>query len=506
MATPEPSPAASVAFRVVALTLTATLAWCVLWYWRTATEIAAIWWRSDTFSHGLVVLPFFAALVWRRREAIGELRPQPTPWLALAVAAAGLLWLMGELASVAGAAHTGFVLMTVLALTAALGARLARVLCFPLLFLFFALPVGEFLLPGLMSLTAAFVVASLRLVGIPVYQEGLNFVVPNGNWSVAEACSGIRYLIASLLLGALYAWLNYATLGKRLAFMAAALLVPLVANWVRAWLIVVIGYLSSNRLATGVDHLIYGWLFFGVVVVAMFWVGRRWADPPEALRRAPSPDATASPPTRWARLVPVALASIVGALAFGWLDRDVTPYAVAVELPAPAPGWQALDPSSVAYRAHYEGARGAAVAVYGAPDGGKVMLQVAFYADQRDGAEMVAWENGLVANQPNAVMQYYGADVDSALGKLRSARLKQGGESLSIRQWYVVDGEMALQDWQAKLRTLWARLGGGRDVATVFVLATPDEGEEGAASDRLERFVADHAAALHAVASSGEGG
>jgi len=39
--------------------------------------------------------------------------------------------------------------------------------------------------------------------------------------------------------------------------------VPIIANWLRAYMIVMIGHLSGNKLAVGVDHLIYGWLFFG---------------------------------------------------------------------------------------------------------------------------------------------------------------------------------------------------------------------------------------------------
>ena len=65
----------------------------------------------------------------------------------------------------------------------------------------FAVPVGEFLLPVFMEWTADFTVLALRLSGIPVYREGLQFVIPSGNWSVVEACSGIRYLIASLMVG-----------------------------------------------------------------------------------------------------------------------------------------------------------------------------------------------------------------------------------------------------------------------------------------------------------------
>jgi exosortase A len=178
------------------------------WYWPTDKEIAGIWWRSDTFAHGLVVLPIFAWLVWRARERVAGLQIQPTAWMALPVFGAGVLWLVGDTASVAAAQHFAVFAMLVSAFVGVLGWRLSRVLLFPLLFLFFGVPIGEFLLPVLMKHTADFTVIALRATGVPVFQEGLHFVVPNGRWSVVEACSGLRYLVASLLVGALYAYQN----------------------------------------------------------------------------------------------------------------------------------------------------------------------------------------------------------------------------------------------------------------------------------------------------------
>ena len=140
------------------------------------------------------------------------------------------------------------------------------------------------LLPRMMEWTADFTVLALRASGIPVYREGLQFIIPSGAWSVVEACSGIRYLIASVTAGCLFAYLSYQSMLKRAVFIGVAIVVPLVANWVRAYLIVMLGHLSGNTIATGVDHLIYGWLFFGLVIGVMFLIGARWVDPP-----APAP-------------------------------------------------------------------------------------------------------------------------------------------------------------------------------------------------------------------------
>ena len=95
---------------------------------------------------------------------------------------------------------------------------------------------------------------------------------------MVEACSGLRYLIASLTLGFLYAYLTYRSLARRAIFVAVSVIVPIVANWLRAYMIVMIGHLSGMQYAVGVDHLIYGWLFFGVVMLILFWIGSIWRE------------------------------------------------------------------------------------------------------------------------------------------------------------------------------------------------------------------------------------
>ncbi|GGO63806.1 hypothetical protein GCM10010982_01700 [Bowmanella pacifica] len=150
---------------------------------------------------------------------------------------------------------------------------------FALLFWMFSVPEGEFLIPWLQDVTADITVAALRLTDIPVFRDGLYIAVPGGLFEVAVACSGIRYLIASFSLGTLFAYLTYQKWHKRLIFIAFSLLLPIVANGLRAFGIVLIAYMSDMKYATGVDHLVYGWLFFGIVIFVMFSIGNIWRDP-----------------------------------------------------------------------------------------------------------------------------------------------------------------------------------------------------------------------------------
>ena len=488
----------SPAFPIVAGALTLTFLWVVAWYWPTATEVAGIWWRSDTFAHGLIVLPAFAWLTWRARDRIGDLQPQPVAWMAVPILAAGLLWLLGSLVSVAAAQHFALFVMLVSAFVGVLGWKLSRILLFPLAFLFFGVPIGEFLLPTLMHYTAEFTVWALRLSGVPVYQEGLFFIVPNGSWSVVEACSGIRYLIASLVVGALYAYLNFNSLKRRLLFMLVALAMPVVANWVRAYIIVMLGYLSDNRIAAGVDHLIYGWVFFGVVIFLMFWVGSRWQEEPAPVQPAPAQ----AEPTRWARVVPIALALAAFQPALALLDRPIDVFAVTLAAPAPAEGWTTALEERFAYVPHYAGARVQLRTVYRSEDHpAPVGLFAAWYIGQREGQEMIAWENGPASHVLGDLQLVRSARAMTVAGVpvVENFISTPSGRVLTWH-WYRLNDRELARDAEVKLRLAIDRLTGRADESAVVVLSTP-VAEAGAERARahLEAFLAAHAGAIRAT-------
>lgn len=486
------------AFPTVAGALSLTLLWVVAWYWQTSADVAGIWWRSDTFAHGLIVLPAFAWLTWRARDRIGDLQPQPVAWMAVPILAAGLLWLLGSLVSVAAAQHFALFVMLVSAFVGVLGWKLSRILLFPLAFLFFGVPIGEFLLPTLMHYTAEFTVWALRLSGVPVYQEGLFFIVPNGSWSVVEACSGIRYLIASLVVGALYAYLNYTSLKRRLLFMLVALAMPVVANWVRAYIIVMLGYLSDNRIAAGVDHLIYGWVFFGVVIFLMFWVGSRWQEEPAPVQPAPAQ----AEPTRWARVVPIALALAAFQPALALLDRPIDVFAVTLAAPAPAEGWTTALEERFAYVPHYAGARVQLRTVYRSEDHpAPVGLFAAWYIGQREGQEMIAWENGPASHVLGDLQLVRSARAMTVAGVpvVENFISTPSGRVLTWH-WYRLNDRELARDAEVKLRLAIDRLTGRADESAVVVLSTP-VAEAGAERARahLEAFLAAHAGAIRAT-------
>lgn len=275
-------------WRTPLLALFVFLAIFFVCFWRSWASLVNIWSNSNTFTHCFLVFPASLWLVWSQKERYVSLHPQPSYFGVAALFLFGLGWLLAQLARVSVVGQFALVGMLIALIWSVLGSRIAESMLFPLCFLFLMVPFGEDFVPYLMEYTATFVVSMLRLSGVSVYRDGFQFTLVTGNWSVVEACSGIRYLIASFTLGLIYAYLNYTSYLKRLVFVVVSILLPILANGMRAYMIVMIGHLSDMKLATGIDHIVYGWVFFGFVMLILFYVGSFWVDYPDKGQAATS--------------------------------------------------------------------------------------------------------------------------------------------------------------------------------------------------------------------------
>ena len=247
-------------------------------FYQTLWSMIDTWWNYGTYTHGFVIFPISIYLLLQRKDELSQITPTFS-WLGVvAILLSSTLWLVASLVGVILFMQVAFISMVIATVWALFGTRFFMASLFPLMYLYFAVPFGEQLIPVMIDVTAEFTVWAINLTGIPVYQEGRFLTLPTGNWEVAEACSGVRYIIASFALGSIFAYLNYQSFTKRTIFIILSLLVPILANGLRAFGIVMIGHYSDMALATGVDHLIYGWVFFGLVMFLLFWLGMFWAD------------------------------------------------------------------------------------------------------------------------------------------------------------------------------------------------------------------------------------
>lgn len=462
--------------------------WIIFLYRETGVAMVEIWARSDTFNHAFMVPPIGLWLIWRARFAIFNEPPQASVGVLVLIIGASIIWLLANLVAVNAIAQLAFVGQLVLAVPAVLGWRVAKLIAFPLGFFFLSVPVGEFLIPQLMEGTANFTVLALRMSGIPVYRDGLHFIIPSGSWSVVEACSGVRYLIASFTVGSLFAYLNYQSTKRRIIFMLMSLLVPVIANWMRAYLIVLLGHLSGNKLAAGVDHLIYGWLFFGVVIFLMFVVGARWTEPEKLIERNRRNHLNGMQPSTttriWGFAASIAALLVLPHIAVWVVNQNERTELSGISAPATLAGdWRAVGPSSEAFNPGYRNPSSSLNSAY-VSQGQAVSLYVGYYQRQSFQRKLISSSNVLVspddlhwvfAGSGSRLVPFGDQPVVIRTAELlsRTSANHVQKDRLLVWQVYWVNGVLFTSDHLAKAYGALCRLAGRGDDSAVIIVYAP---------------------------------
>ncbi len=481
----------------------AAIAAVLVGYHETTWSMISIWERSDTFAHGFLIFPFSAYLIWGQRKHLRTLLPEPNPWALLVLGSLGFVWLLATLASVQVFEQFLLIMMVPAVVWAILGNRMVWSLAFPLAYLLLAVPFGDELVPPLIDFTADFTVMALQLTGIPVYREGNFFTIPSGNWSVVEACSGLRYLIASFTLGTLYAYLTYRSLKRRLTFIALSVIVPIIANGIRAYLIVMTGHLSDMRMAVGFDHLIYGWIFFGFVMLLLFWIGSFWREDDgrdDTVADVPSRHGLSSDSKIPLRSV-VFTAGAVLAIALIWpayavylenmFSRSTEP---GIQFPGVTEKWEISSGAASDWKPQYVGAAAQIQQQYRNSER-SVDLYISYYRNQQQGAELINSGNLLISETTphwrNVGEDTRNISVDSRQETINQNQLHSPSTKLLIWRWYWLGEESTANPYLAKIILAKNKLLGRGDDGAEIIIATRYEETPDEAVPVLQGFVGD---------------
>ncbi len=466
-------------------------------------DMARQWLTVSAYQHILFVPPIIAWLVWNRREVLAGMTPQAWwPGVALVVPAL-LIWLIGSLTSLDIVAQAGAVLILQTATIALLGPRIGAVLLFPLAFAAFLVPFGEEIVPPLQMLTADMVIALTHLSGIEAEIDGVFIDTPAGLFEVAAACAGVQFVVAMVTLGVLAAKVGMERWSRRIALMALCVVVPILANGVRAWAIVAIAQYVGAERAGGVDHIVYGWLFFAIVVALVLAIAWRWFDrDPEAEGRAaarlahdPLVVALDKVPARAVTLAPVLVASIVLFGLWGGLAHATGAPPQALQAPDVA-GWTQVEPREpVRWQPEGAGARSRMHAIYRDGGGHEVDLYLAEY-----GAIGDPTATGEGAVPPDSPWREVGP-ASAPPGMLGTEIMAYGTQRRLAWTSYVGDGSATSEPLHFRLAGLGKRLF-LRPEPRWLVIVSADATSGRAGRDALDRFHADAKGPEKLVASA----
>jgi exosortase A len=464
------------------------------------SDIAAavrVWIASTAYNHCFLILPLIGFLLWERRATIASMSPAPAFWPLLAMPLLSAIWLVAAIFDVNEGRQLAVVGMFEVVLLVALGPQVFRRLLAPLLFLFFLVPSGAFLVPSLQTITAKIVVAGLHALHIPVFSDGYLIEIPEGSFEIAEACAGLRFLIASTVFGCFFAVVMYRSFWRRAAFIALSLVVPIGANGVRALGIILLAHLEGSATAVEADHILYGWLFFSLVILLLIAIGMAFVD--QAERRPPASPIRPPPPPRsppaWRFAVAVAAAivlAVAGPAYAARLDGEFPvsslPRAASPRVGAP---WHVVADFGVGWRPLVYGADRQFLQAFAAPGSGLVVRYVALYRLRAVGNALTNTDNRIAddklwreAEQAPAELSLGGEPV-----RVSATQIVSGPRRRLVWSFYLVDGKIVRGLLEAKL--LQARavlLQRARLAAFVAVSASMDDPDHPAAG-QLESFL-----------------
>ncbi len=441
-----------------------------------AANMAAIWWNSSTFNHCLLILPILAWLVVQRKELLAELKPQP--WMPAllygAVGAGG--WLLGDAAGLAVARQLGLIMMLQGSVVTLLGPNVTRGLLFPLFYMFFLVPVGEEAIPALQTLTAKMCMLFLGWTGIPAHVDGIFITTPAGLFRVAEACSGVKFLIAMVAYGVLVTNICFKSWDRRIAFLAACVVVPIIANGLRAFGTIYIAHHQGIEFAANFDHVFYGWIFFGIVIALVMAAGWPFFDK-RADDPAFDPAQLQAPVSRTiGGASAIAGLLLVAATPFGWSNYVAARYSPVpdrIALPQVG-GWEVIPYTpTVHWTPRFVGASHYLSGRYRNAEGQIADLFVVVYDRQREGRELIGFGQGSI--DPDGFWSW--TANTQAPPNARAERIKTQGAAREVVSFYRVNGTTSGSAARIKLATLQARLLNGDQQAVAIIVSAEQIGD-----------------------------
>lgn len=228
------------------------------------------------YDHGFLVVLISLYLLYDKRQQLASVSLSTSYVGLLFVLGTSFLWTVGSVSDVLVIQACSLILILLAVVWAVCGSACLRVVALPILYLIFAVPLWSFLSPPLQILVADVVYPALRWFDVPALRDQHLIILPVGEFAIEETCSGLRYLLAALNLSVLYAYLNYTRFSARLLVVVIAAGTAIIANIVRVFVIIYMGYITEMQHPLVQDHLNFGWVLFGVLIFSLLIIDVWW--------------------------------------------------------------------------------------------------------------------------------------------------------------------------------------------------------------------------------------
>ncbi|MEP3560931.1 MAG: exosortase [Marinobacter sp.] len=451
--------------------------------WPTLDVLSERWLKFDeSYSHGFMVLVVSLALTLNKWVRLKP-RVGAYPLWLLPLCIASLVYLAGSILLIEAAQQLALLPLVLGAFLLIWGWEQTKPFFLPLGILTFTIPVWDYVSWPLQVITVSVNDFLLSFFNIEFYVEGVFVYFPGvGAFEIAHGCSGLRYLLVGLTLSLLYGELNYSRVRTRAALIVAGILLALVANWIRVFVIIYIGYESNMTSSLINEHDFFGWWVFAGTLVPLFFFAR-WLEGTEPPLTIPG-GFSAGGVRKTTSLIPMAILVFGPLVLFSAtalaLDARQHQKRLAQTLPSLEPllerdqwlplfrsdlnGWAPVVRNPDAYRVDVYLERETAT------ENEEVRLEALsalyVYNYQRPGSELVSYNNRLFDRAlfiPEETFEIDAGDGNRFRGM--RLRLRQSGTQLYVAYGYNVEGRWESDELRAKLAQLPGIFNGRTDAS-----------------------------------------
>lgn len=258
------------------LLVTAALALLILLLFApTIYELTVFWWNSEEYNYGLLIPPIAIYILYQQKSEILESACGGSLWAITGLTTALLFYLAAILADIESVKRYAMIVSLASLALAIGGWPLLKRSLFALLLLLFALPLpyllGSILTTKMQLLSSDIGVMLIRIMGLPVFQDGNVINMSGFQMLVAEACSGLRYLYPLMAIALIISYFYRASFASKVAIFLLAIPITIGMNSLRIAITGVLIKHFGKAAAEGFLHDFEGWLVFFVAFVLLLF-------------------------------------------------------------------------------------------------------------------------------------------------------------------------------------------------------------------------------------------
>jgi exosortase len=405
------------------------------------------WTTANDLDMGYFLLTLFAYFSIKKLNSVTF---KPNLYLLPLVALTSCMFYISEELDLKTLFFLCLALVFPLCVAVTLGLRAAHTMLIPWAIVMMAMPFWYIAIPILQTITVKVVSGLASSLSLTVLVEGNYFTVPTGVVHVAGGCSGLKYFITSMSIALISSALSKRSLPHSIASVIIAAGFAMLGNWIRVFILLLIGYIEGVDHPLMADHDTLGWIVFAVVMIPWFFIDK-YLDSPKS-EKQPS-ELTPASSSKTSLAFSACFIILIGAQFLIQPPKVSSDEQLSIQLPDRINESSALPPSAKKWQHNYPPAASS--------DSGRYIIEgdtfdIYALSYQIDGKEEMANGTNTIFNSKQWQLisdETWLGSTDKAL-KIRIAQAKSGNEHRIAYYWYKHGNEFANSIFSSKVAQL----------------------------------------------------